>query len=225
MAQRKTREAPEVVKERVELAAIELFAARGADGVSVGQIAAAVGMSSQAVLYHYGSKAALHNAVTERILTVTTGWLAQFATPDDLTVSVDGLTDVLLGFVRDNPWVPTAILRELLREPDASQARFQDATIGWRNTIADAMRAGQEGGVIRPDLDARSWFDRVALMVLGSLSFPHRKHPLPPGSPESVALRAELRETVRIALTSAFVDPGPWLEGRGFEALGDLTPA
>ena len=60
--------------------------------------------------------------------------------------------------MRDNPWVPTSILRELLREP------------------------------------------------------------------ESVALRAELRETVRIALTSAFVDPGPWLEGRGFEAPGELAP-
>ncbi|MCO4770661.1 MAG: TetR/AcrR family transcriptional regulator [Deltaproteobacteria bacterium] len=221
MAQRKTREAPEVVRERVELAAIELFAARGADGTSVGQIAGAVNMSTQAVLYHYGTKAALQDAVTVRILDITAGWLARFATPDNLEVSLDGLTEVLLGFVRDNPWVPTAILRELLRAPEVAQDRFQEATIGWRSTITEAMHQGQELGVIRGDLDARNWFDRVALMLLGSLSFPHRKHPLPPDSVEAVALRAELREAVRIALTSAFVDPTPWLEGRGFESLTD----
>jgi len=43
-------------KERVERAAIELFAARGVDGVSIGDIAAAAGVSQGALYRHYPSK-------------------------------------------------------------------------------------------------------------------------------------------------------------------------
>jgi AcrR family transcriptional regulator len=43
-------------KERVEKAAVELFAARGLDGVSIGDIAAAAGVSQGALYRHYPSK-------------------------------------------------------------------------------------------------------------------------------------------------------------------------
>ena len=44
------------VKAKVERAAIELFAARGVDGVSIGDIAAAAGVSQGALYRHYASK-------------------------------------------------------------------------------------------------------------------------------------------------------------------------
>lgn len=43
-------------REKVERAAIELFAARGVDGVSIGDIAAAAGVSQGALYRHYPSK-------------------------------------------------------------------------------------------------------------------------------------------------------------------------
>jgi AcrR family transcriptional regulator len=43
-------------KAKVEKAAIELFAARGVDGVSIGDIAAAAGVSQGALYRHYASK-------------------------------------------------------------------------------------------------------------------------------------------------------------------------
>src|SRR5829696_3694069 len=43
-------------KERVEKAAVELFAARGLDGVSIGDIAGAAGVSQGALYRHYPSK-------------------------------------------------------------------------------------------------------------------------------------------------------------------------
>jgi AcrR family transcriptional regulator len=43
-------------KERVEKAAVELFAARGVDGVSIGDIATAAGVSQGALYRHYPSK-------------------------------------------------------------------------------------------------------------------------------------------------------------------------
>jgi len=44
------------VKDRVERAAIELFAARGVDGVSIADIAAAAGVAQGALYRHYRSK-------------------------------------------------------------------------------------------------------------------------------------------------------------------------
>jgi len=217
MARRKQREAPEIVKERIERAAIELFARRGSGAVSVAQIASAVGMSAQAVLYHYGTKAALHDAVTARILAVTASWLERFGSPDSLEVSVEGLTRLLVSFGTDNPWVPIVILRELLSSPDVAQPRFQEETLGWRTRIAEALEAGKQLGIVRPDLDAQRWFDRVALMLLGTLSFPFREYPLSPD--DEAAMTADLKEAVRIGLTSVFVTPDPWLDGRGFEQL------
>jgi AcrR family transcriptional regulator len=43
-------------KDRVEKAAVELFAARGVDGVSIGDIAAVAGVSQGALYRHYPSK-------------------------------------------------------------------------------------------------------------------------------------------------------------------------
>ena len=47
------------VKERVDRAAVELFAARGVDGVSIADIASAAGASQGALYRHYRSKDAL----------------------------------------------------------------------------------------------------------------------------------------------------------------------
>ena len=47
------------VKQKVDRAAVELFAARGVDGVSIADIAAAAGVSQGALYRHYASKDAL----------------------------------------------------------------------------------------------------------------------------------------------------------------------
>lgn len=54
-------------RESVALAAHEVFAAGGYHGVSVRDIAAAVGVNVATVHYHYGTKAALYQAVFDRL--------------------------------------------------------------------------------------------------------------------------------------------------------------
>ncbi len=51
------------VRSKVERAAIELFAARGTDGVSIAEIAAAAGVSQGALYRHYASKDALASSL------------------------------------------------------------------------------------------------------------------------------------------------------------------
>src|ERR1700752_1197302 len=48
--------------------ALRLFAARGPDGVTVRQIAAAAGVSPGLVLHHFGSKEGLRQAADEHVL-------------------------------------------------------------------------------------------------------------------------------------------------------------
>lgn len=50
---------PTKAKEKIERAAIELFAAHGVDGVSIGEVAACAGVSQGALYRHYPSKEAL----------------------------------------------------------------------------------------------------------------------------------------------------------------------
>jgi len=50
---------PTLVKSRVERAAIELFAAKGVDGVSIGEIASLAGVSQGALYRHHPSKEGL----------------------------------------------------------------------------------------------------------------------------------------------------------------------
>src|SRR5438477_8641757 len=51
------------VKDRVERAAIQLFAAKGVDGVSIGEIASLAGVSQGALYRHYPSKEGLARAL------------------------------------------------------------------------------------------------------------------------------------------------------------------
>jgi AcrR family transcriptional regulator len=53
--------------ERLILVALELFGARGFEGTSTREIAAAAGRPMSAITYHFGSKAALYRAVAEYI--------------------------------------------------------------------------------------------------------------------------------------------------------------
>ncbi|MGE5268230.1 MAG: TetR/AcrR family transcriptional regulator [Thiohalocapsa sp.] len=50
---------PTKAKQKIERAAIELFAGRGIDGVSIGEVAACAGVSQGALYRHYPSKEAL----------------------------------------------------------------------------------------------------------------------------------------------------------------------
>lgn len=54
-------------RERIEVAALEAFAAAGFDGASTREIAARAGVTQQLITYHFGSKLALWKAVADRI--------------------------------------------------------------------------------------------------------------------------------------------------------------
>jgi AcrR family transcriptional regulator len=72
-------------KEKVERAAIELFAANGVDGVSIGDIATAAGVSQGALYRHYPSKEELAWSLFSE------GYVRTGAEFDEIRARVDGL--------------------------------------------------------------------------------------------------------------------------------------
>ena len=56
-------------RDRIETAALEVFAERGFDGASTGEIARRAGVTQQLVIYHYETKLALWKAAVDRVFT------------------------------------------------------------------------------------------------------------------------------------------------------------
>lgn len=168
----KTRD-PERSREAILAAAEELFAERGFDGVSVGEIAATAGLSRGAPNYFFGSKAELYGAVLERAFRdreqatrkafrPLVEWAslpggASIRAP--LTAAVEGYLDFLLR----RPTFSKLIQREEL----ASAARLRDVPRESK-AIAEAF------ATVRAIADARG-LDRFsvddAVLVFVSLTF------------------------------------------------------
>lgn len=210
--ERKVREEAAVVRERVERTAMRLFALHGSSAVSVQAIADAVTMSKQAVLYHYGSKDAIRAAVLLRVTLRARAWVQVFTAPGTswtLPALVERVFDAYLA----DPFIPGVILREVLEDPSQAGLALEEGTLPWRDQVRDVVLSAQGAGLVRADLDATRYFDRIVLMLLATLALPPREAPPERGSPEAEELRRLLQETLRIALVSAMVDPDPLLRG------------
>jgi TetR/AcrR family transcriptional regulator len=133
-------------REAILAAAEGLFAARGFEGTSLGEIAAAAGLSRGTPNYFFGSKAELYAAVlegafarreeaTRRACAPLVEWVENGdgdAIESPLTEAVEGY----LGFLIDSP----AFLRLVLREELAGASVLRDVPRSSR-AIEDAIGA------------------------------------------------------------------------------------
>lgn len=209
---RKVREEAAVVRDRVERSALRLFALHGSPAVSVQAIADSVAMSKQAVLYHYGSKDAIRAAVLRRV----THWARdqiQAFTADGPAWTLGALTDRVFEAYVEHPFIPGVILREVLEDPEQAGLTLQEGTLPWRDQVGGIIEGAQEAGLVRADLDAQRYLDRIALMLLSTLALPPCTTATARSGPEAAEVRSLIRETLRIALVSALTDPTPVLEG------------
>lgn len=142
-------------KQLTEVAA-ELFAVDGARGTGIAAVAAAAGVSTATLLYHFGSKDGLLRAVLEeRDEALRWAW--------DAMIEQGGLATLqaLPGTAESWQRAPhlarlfTVLFAESL-DPDAPMhewfARRQSMV---RSGLRRAIEAGQERGEIRADVDAR----------------------------------------------------------------------
>jgi AcrR family transcriptional regulator len=137
-ALRKARDAPSSTKARILTAAEEVFAAKGFEGASTREIAAAAGVNISSLHYHWESKETLYFAVFENTYDQIVG-LVQASIPssaDDVAASrsvIDEAMGGLFDFFADHPNVPKLFVRRML-EADASTSEIErDILIpAWR---------------------------------------------------------------------------------------------
>jgi len=108
------RAAPAVIRDE----ALRLFADRGADAVTVRDVAAAAGVSPALVMHHFGTKAGLRRAVDDHVIGVIEGILD--AVPAGAGAA--SLADVLVTRLPPGSPVPS-YLRRLLMSGDPAGMR------------------------------------------------------------------------------------------------------
>lgn len=149
-------------RERIVNVAARFVARNGARGTSLSDIAAEAGVSQAGLLYHFGTKEALLNAVLDRHLAFTEQWLWG-AGPDP------GLTIVWIIARHMANWpsrppddsmysligMNTVVLAENLGEDTDLHPRLVE---GYRTTIdrvEATLRSAQQRGEMRDDVDPR----------------------------------------------------------------------
>ncbi|GIH24215.1 putative transcriptional regulator, TetR family protein [Acrocarpospora phusangensis] len=133
--------------------ALELFAARGPDGVSVRAVAAAAGVSPALVIHHFGSKDGLRAAVDDHVAAAFDGLLGE--APDAAS-----LAETML---RELPAGSPAYLRRLLLSGDpAGTAIFRR----WYEVTRSATQAMIAAGTMT---EGRDPVVRAAFLMVNDL--------------------------------------------------------
>ncbi|MBX6384328.1 MAG: TetR/AcrR family transcriptional regulator [Microbispora sp.] len=154
-------------RERLLLAAVDVFARRGYQGTRVAEIAAAAGVSNGALYAHFGSKAEL---VVAALRAYGRRLLADLLAADPLRP----VTDLLVAAGRRLPREPDAcgslIVEALVAaRRDEDVARPMRGYIGERaEWLADLVRAAQRDGEIDPALSPEAVARFCLLLAMGS---------------------------------------------------------
>lgn len=165
------RRTTEAFREQVVASATTLFADRGYAGTSVQDVADAVGASKQLVLYHFGSKEGLREAVMEGIRAAWLAWLpalleaagpaAGDGTASEGAGALEAAGRALAGFLATHPHAARLVMREIITEGGEARAALYDLV--RPSMEAGAAEFARIGGMVGPDAALRG-MARVQLL-------------------------------------------------------------
>ncbi len=172
------RAAGERTRQAILETAAQLASVEGLEGLSIGRLADAVGMSKSGLYAHFRSKLEL------QLATITTAnevfreeviEPAQAASPG--TARVLALCDAFLSHVERGVFPGgcffVAATAEMNVRPGPVRDRIAEFVVGWTQAIAAAIHEAQTRGEIRPELDpAQLAFETNALLVAANLAYP-----------------------------------------------------
>ena len=150
-------------------AALELFAAKGARGTSIADVADRVGITPPAVLHHFGTKDDLLLAVIEERDRRSERPFLELLAEGGLA-SIRRLAEVAAANEEERRLVACYVVLEAenLQEGDVAHCYFLARSKNMRRMIRTAIEQGQESGEIRPDVDARSKADEILAFMAGA---------------------------------------------------------
>lgn len=153
----------------IAMAARELIAERGFEGLRTRDIAARVGINVATLHYHVPTKEALIRIVAQSL---RADFIAQSqARPREGLSPVEVLKLEFSDFretITETPQriVVMAELADRAQRDEAVAAEIQPMQSFWRKMIADTIADGRDQGLFRADLD----LDAAAMMVIGTMS-------------------------------------------------------
>jgi len=166
----------------------ELFPRKGYEGCSVRDLAHQADANLGAVTYHFGSKAALYDAVVASFAEPFRARIAEAAQPPGAPLDrIEGVVRTFFAHLREEAQLPRLILQQLASDrpmPESAKRTLQ----ANHGTLASLIQAGQADGSIRPG-DARVMAINIAAQPMFMM-----------------ILRPVLQEAVAINQT----DPGQW---------------
>jgi TetR/AcrR family transcriptional regulator len=164
--------APERDVQRALLdAAREMFLQRGYTGVSVRQLAAAVGVNPAMVKYYFHDKRGLYAAVLrEAIGPLAARMDAMLVAPAAESPDLAAFLAEYMRTVAAHPWLPALILRDVLAPDGHFRDRFVQEFAGRvAPKAAELARRGAQLGRMRADLDPRMTV--ISMLSLGLWPF------------------------------------------------------
>jgi AcrR family transcriptional regulator len=159
-------------------AAARLATVEGLDGLSIGRLARAVGMSKSGLYAHFRSKLELQLATIEAAQAVFDREVVEpSAAAGPGAAHVLALADGFLSHVERGVFPGgcffAAVAAEMNVRPGPVRDRIGVFVAGWMGAIEAAIREAQERGEIDPDADpGQLAFETNALLVGANLAFP-----------------------------------------------------
>jgi TetR/AcrR family transcriptional regulator len=183
---------------------VRLFARHGVEGTSVQQIADELGVSKQALLYHFATKEGLRDAALEEMVamwrTALPGVLAAVSRPD---APVEGGLLAMVAFSRAEPAYARFLLHELLRPLSSRHPVLRDVG-SWLKLAADHLRGEQAAGRVDASVDPEAWLINLGTLVVATLAISLDDAGGDQPSPERI-----VRELARIVGASLRGAPAP----------------
>lgn len=188
---------------RILAAATELFGRRGVDAVSLDEIAAAVGVRKQTLLYWFATRDELVDAVFADAVAQLGAVIeaAVRAAPDEPLARVDSVVCAVFRAAVRTPAL-LGLMRELSRLPEARAARLREQLVPLVDRAVAYLGAEMDAGRVRRG-DPRLVASLAAATVTGIATDPETLRAVgwQPDVAELRRLRAELRAFLRAALT------------------------
>ncbi|HEY0711338.1 MAG TPA: TetR/AcrR family transcriptional regulator [Polyangia bacterium] len=184
----------EQFRKRARAAAVRLFSRHGFEGTSVQAIADELGVSKQALLYHFASKEGLREAALEEIVGVWRTLLPRLLSAMTREgAQFDDVIAEIMAVARGEPAYARFMVQELLQpaRPDSIVRNIEP----WLSVAGDFIRRAQAEGTIDEDVDPEAWVINFGTLVVSTLSFLDETRTQP-------GAERVLREMARIAGTS-----------------------
>jgi AcrR family transcriptional regulator len=125
-----------------------LFAERGYEGTSMGDLADRVGLRKASLFHHFTSKEALYDAMIGRIVTELGDLVILSATtPGSYTERLDHMTTSLVTALGEQPFAARILVREMLEWGPFADARFRATMLPVFEAVEQFLLGGQREGV------------------------------------------------------------------------------